>query len=193
MTWVAFDRMIRTAEADSRTAPLDHWRALRQAIHDHICANAYDPDLGSFVQSYGSKQLDAALLLLPQVGFLPISDPRIRGTIEAIERRLMVDGLLRRYDTESDVDGLPPGEGAFLACSFWLADCMVLLGRHADARALFERLLALSNDLGLLAEMYDPGARRLLGNFPQAFSHVALVNTALNLCRVEGPADQRAH
>jgi GH15 family glucan-1,4-alpha-glucosidase len=193
MTWVAFDRMIRTAEADSRTAPLDHWRALRQAIHDHICANAFDPGLGSFVQSYGSKQLDAALLLLPQVGFLPISDPRIRGTIEAIERRLMVDGLLRRYDTESDVDGLPPGEGAFLACSFWLADCMVLLGRHADARALFERLLALRNDLGLLAEMYDPGARRLLGNFPQAFSHVALVNTALNLCRAEGPADQRAH
>jgi GH15 family glucan-1,4-alpha-glucosidase len=148
--------------------------------------------LGSFVQAYGSKSLDAALLLLPLVGFLPPTDPRMTGTVKAIEKRLLLDGLVFRYDTGEGVDGLPPGEGAFLACSFWLADNYILQGRVSEARQLFEHLLSLRNDVGLLAEEYDPRAKRQLGNFPQAFSHVALVNTAFNLTRSEGPADQRA-
>ncbi len=144
------------------------------------------------MQSYGSKLLDASLLLLPLVGFLPPDDPRVRGTVEAIERELLVDGFVQRYNTAHGVDGLPPGEGAFLACSFWLADNFVLLGRLDDARRLFERLLDLRNDLGLLAEEYDPRAGRQVGNFPQAFSHVAIVNTAYNLTRAAGPAQQRS-
>jgi len=193
MAWVAVDRAVRSAERFGHAGPIERWRRLREAIHRDVCAQGYDAALGSFVQAYGSKQLDASLLLLPIVGFLPPEDPRIRGTVAAVERRLMVDGLVRRYDTAAVDDGLPPGEGTFLACSFWLADNYALQGRLTEARALFERLLALRNDVGLLAEMYDPVAGRQVGNFPQAFSHVALVNTALNLARARGPAEQRAH
>ena len=192
MAWVAFDRAIKIAErldGGSETAP---WVEIRDKIHADVCAKAFDPELGSFVQAYGSKSLDAALLLLPLVGFLPPTDRRILGTVKAIEKRLVYDGLVFRYDTGNGVDGLPPGEGAFLACSFWLADNYILQGRTAEARELFEQLLSLRNDVGLLAEEYDPRAKRQLGNFPQAFSHVALVNTAFNLTRSEGPADQRS-
>ena len=157
-----------------------------------MSAAKHSIDLGSFVQAYGSKALDASLLLLPLVGFLPPTDPRIVGTVRAIERRLLADGFVSRYDTGEVADGLPPGEGAFLACSFWLADNFILQGRTGEARDLFERLLALQNDVGLLAEEYDPRLGRQLGNFPQAFSHVALVNTAFNLTRSQGPAEQRA-
>jgi GH15 family glucan-1,4-alpha-glucosidase len=192
MAWVALDRGIRAVEAARLDGPVDRWRAVRQAIHDDVCARGFDPELGSFVQSYGSKELDASLLLLPTVGFLSPADPRVRGTVEAVERRLYVDGFLLRYDTRTSDDGLPHGEGAFLACSFWLADAYVLLDRAEDARRLFERLLGLRNDVGLLAEEYDTGAQRLVGNFPQAFSHIALVNTAHNLGRATKPARQRS-
>jgi GH15 family glucan-1,4-alpha-glucosidase len=190
MAWVALDRAARGAEALKAPMPVERWRRARDAIHDEICRRAFDPALGSFVQAYGSTQLDAGLLLLPLVGFLPADDPRIRGTVAAIERRLMVDGLVRRYDTRCVEDGLPPGEGAFLACSFWLADNLILQRRCAEARALFERLLALRNDVGLLGEMYDPHARRMLGNFPQAFSHVAMITTAM-LVSGKRPAHHR--
>jgi len=193
MVWVAFDRMIKLLEQLGNTGrALPRWRQLRDKIHEDVCRSAFDPELGSFVQAYGSKALDASLLLVPLVGFLPPTDPRIIGTLKAIERRLVVDGFVLRYDTGETVDGLPPGEGAFLACSFWLADNFVLQGRIAEARELFERLLALCNDVGLLAEEYDPRLGRQLGNFPQAFSHVALINTAFNLTRSQGPAEQRA-
>jgi GH15 family glucan-1,4-alpha-glucosidase len=192
MAWVGLDRGIRAIEEAGLEGPLERWRALRGRIHDEICAYGFDRELGSFVQSYGSTELDASLLLLPTTGFLPPDDPRIRGTIAAIEQRLFVDGFVLRYDTHSSPDGLPPGEGAFLACSFWLADAMVLTGRSADARQLFERLLELRNDVGLLSEEYDTRTRRLAGNFPQAFSHIALVNTAHNLARATKPAEQRA-
>jgi GH15 family glucan-1,4-alpha-glucosidase len=171
---------------------IELWRQVRDEIHEDVCRNGFDPDLGSFVQAYGSKALDASLLLLPLVGFLPATDPRIIGTVQAIERRLVVDGLVMRYDTGEVADGLPPGEGAFLACSFWLADNFILQGRITEARELFEHLLSLRNDVGLLAEEYAPQLGRQLGNFPQAFSHVALVNTAFNLTRIQGPAEQRA-
>jgi len=193
MVWVAFDRMVKILEQRGNTGrALPRWRQVRDRIHEDVCGKAFDRDLGSFVQAYGSKALDASLLLLPLVGFLPPSDPRIVGTVRAIEERLMADGFVCRYDTGAGADGLPPGEGAFLACSFWLADNFILQGRIAEARELFERLLALRNDVGLLAEEYDPRLGRQLGNFPQAFSHVALVNTAFNLTRSEGPAEQRA-
>ena len=193
MVWVAFDRMVKMLEQrGSAGRALPRWRQIRDRIHEDVCSNAFDPDLGSFVQAYGSKALDASLLLLPLVGFLPPSDPRIVGTVKAIEQRLMADGFVCRYDTGQTVDGLPPGEGAFLACSFWLADNFILQGRMTEARELFERLLALRNDVGLLAEEYDPRLGQQLGNFPQAFSHVALVNTAFNLTRSQGPAEQRA-
>ena len=197
MSWVALDRAIKSAESFGAEGPLDRWKALRARIFDEVCTKAFDTRLNSFVQSYGSRQLDASLLLMPLVGFLPPDDPRVRGTVSAIEKRLVIDGLVLRYDTAKTDDGLPPGEGAFLACSFWLADNYVLLNRLDDAQALFERLLALRNDVGLLAEQYDPRAKRQLGNFPQAFSHVALVDTALNLARATvahetGPAEQRA-
>jgi GH15 family glucan-1,4-alpha-glucosidase len=191
MAWVAFDRAIQEFEHSGVHDGLARWRRVRDAIHADVCSNGFDPQQGSFMQSYGSKVHDASLLLLPLVGFLPASDPRIRGTVSAIERNLLADGFVRRYDTGAVADGLPPGEGAFLACSFWLADNYVLQGRLEEARELFERLLALRNDVGLLAEEYDPRAGRQLGNFPQAFSHVALVNTAYNLTRSEGPAEQR--
>jgi GH15 family glucan-1,4-alpha-glucosidase len=192
MAWVALDRGIRAVESLGLKGPLDRWRALRQRVHDEVCQRGYSSELGSFVQSFGSQELDASLLLMATTGFLPPSDPRIRGTIEAIERRLFVDGFLLRYDTKTSPDGLPPGEGAFLACTFWLADAYVLLGRAGDARGVFERLLALRNDVGLLSEEYDTAAQRLAGNFPQAYSHVALVNTAHNLSRASKPAEQRS-
>ena len=192
MAWVALDRAIRGIEEFGLSGPLERWRALRSRIHEEVCRQGFDPDLGSFVQSYGSRHLDASLLLLPLVGFLPPDDPRVRGTVAAIEQRLLVeDTFVLRYDTEETLDGLPPGEGAFLACSFWLADNLLLQGREAQARALFERLLALRNDVGLLAEEYDPVARRQVGNFPQAFSHIALANTARNLTLPSKPAEQR--
>jgi GH15 family glucan-1,4-alpha-glucosidase len=192
MAWVALDRAIRDASKFGFKAPLDRWAALRDRIHADVCARGYDEGLGSFVQSYGTKDLDASLLLLPTTGFLPPEDPRIRGTIAAVERHLLVDGFLLRYDTHRTDDGLPAGEGAFLACSFWLADAYVMLGRMQEARALFDRLLAVCNDVGLLAEEYDVYGKRLIGNFPQAFSHIALVNTAYNLTRADKPASQRA-
>jgi GH15 family glucan-1,4-alpha-glucosidase len=192
MAWVAFDRSIKSAETFGLEGPIDEWRALRQQIFEQVCAQGFDRELDSFVQSYGSKQLDASLLLMPWVGFLPASDPRVAGTVAAIERRLLRDGFVIRYDTAGTDDGLPPGEGAFLACSFWLVDVYALQGRFADAERLFRRLLALRNDVGLLSEEYDPHARRLVGNFPQAFSHMALVNSAYNLTRVAKPVEQRA-
>jgi GH15 family glucan-1,4-alpha-glucosidase len=191
MAWVAFDRLIKSAEAYHLDGPLDDWRALRARIHSEICERGFDHALGSFVQAYGSKQLDASLLLLPLVGFLPATDERITGTIAAIEKRLVVDGLVYRYDSASTDDGLPPGEGAFLACSFWLADNYLLQGRQADARALFSRLLAIRNDVGLLAEEYHPGLKRQLGNFPQGFSHIAIVSTAMNMQRADRRAEPR--
>ena len=196
MAWVAFDRAVKTAERFGLAGPLDRWRLVRDEIHAEVCARGFDPALGSFVQAYGSKQLDASLLMLPLVGFLPPDDPRVRGTVEAIERGLMSDGLVLRYDSSATDDGLPPGEGTFLACSFWLADNLALLGRHDDARRLFDRLLSLRNDVGLLAEEYDTRRGRQVGNFPQALSHLALVGTALNLAppraAAEHPAEQRA-
>jgi GH15 family glucan-1,4-alpha-glucosidase len=192
MAWVAADRMVKLSGAMSGPAPTDRWRVLRAAIHEDVCRHGFDAARNAFVQSYGSRDLDASLLMIPLVGFLPAEDPRVRGTVAAIERELRADGFVRRYTTESGVDGLPPGEGVFLACSFWLVDNLVLLGRRPEARRLFDRLLALRNDVGLLAEQYDPRARRLLGNFPQALSHIALINSACNLSQAGRPARHRA-
>jgi GH15 family glucan-1,4-alpha-glucosidase len=192
MAWVAFDRGVKAITTFGLHGPLERWSAVRDAIHEDVCTHGFDPELNSFVQAYGSKELDASLLLLPTVGFLPTDDPRVRGTVTAVERRLFVGGFLRRYDPATSPDGLPGCDAAFLACSFWLVDAYVLMGRTDDARALFERLLTLCNDVGLLAEQYDTSARRLVGNFPQAFSHVALVNTAHNLARASKPAEQRS-
>jgi GH15 family glucan-1,4-alpha-glucosidase len=192
MAWVAFDRAIKSAEQYGLDGPLDRWRRTRDEIHAEVCRRGFDAGLNSFVQCYDSKELDASLLLIPGVGFLPPEDPRVKGTVEAIERGLMVGGFVRRYDTTTSDDGLPPGEGVFLACSFWLVDAYVMLGRLDDAAALFKRLVALCNDVGLLSEEYDPQSGELLGNFPQAFSHVALVNSAFNLTRAAKPAEQRA-
>jgi GH15 family glucan-1,4-alpha-glucosidase len=192
MAWLAFDRAIKSAEQFALEGPLDHWREVAAAIHADVCRRGYDRELGSFVQSYGSKQLDASLLLLPMIGFLPAEDPRVRGTLRAVERRLLVDGLVMRYDTAGSPDGLPAGEGAFLACSFWLVDAYVMQHRWDDARVLFRRLLDLRNDVGLLSEEYDPSTRRLVGNFPQAFTHVALINSAFNLTRLEEAEERRA-
>ncbi len=191
MAWVALDRAVKTAEDRKMTGPpLDDWRALRDRIHDTVCKQGFNETKNSFVQSLGGDVLDASMLMIPLVGFLPATDPRMRGTVAAIERELMHGGLVLRYQTGETKDGLPPGEGVFLACSFWLADNLVLQGRYDDALALFTRLLALANDVGLLAEEYDPDTQRLVGNFPQAFSHLALINTALNL-QDYGPAHQR--
>ncbi|MDE8345466.1 MAG: glycoside hydrolase family 15 protein [Acidocella sp.] len=192
MAWVAADRAIRSAEEFGLPAPLDEWRVWRDEIHAQVCAQGYNPEIGAFVQSYGAQTLDASLLMIALVGFLPVTDPRVAGTIAAIERDLLRDGFVIRYDTGASADGLPPGEGAFLACSFWLADNYVLQGRLDEARKLFDGLCALANDVGLLAEEYDPVHRRLVGNFPQAFSHIALVNTAFNISRAHGPARERA-
>ena len=192
MAWVAFDRAVKSVERFGLRGPVDSWRSVRDAIHRDVCERGFDRTKGAFTQSYGSPAIDASLLQAALVGFLPPTDPRIVGTVAAIERELVESGLVLRYRTETSVDGLPPGEGAFLACSFWLADNYALMGRQADATALFERLLALRNDVGLLSEEYDPLAGRFLGNFPQAFSHVGLVNTAFNLAtNHRGPAAER--
>jgi GH15 family glucan-1,4-alpha-glucosidase len=192
MAWVALDRAIKAIEQFGLEGPVERWRTVRARIHADVCRQGYDTGLGAFVQSYGSKLLDASLLMIPLVGFLPATDPRVVGTVDAIRRHLVTDGLVARYQTAPDVDGLPPGEGAFLACTFWLADNLALQGRRAEATVLFERLLALRNDVGLLSEEYDPVARRLLGNFPQAMSHMSLINTARNLIHRGGPAEHRA-
>jgi GH15 family glucan-1,4-alpha-glucosidase len=178
MAWVAFDRAIKDAQNDRLEAPLARWRSTRDRIHAEVCRKGFDARQNAFVQSYGSTHLDASLLLMPQVGFLPPEDPRVLGTIAAIEKRLLFKGLVLRYSTSTRIDSLPAGEGAFLACSFWLADSYVLTGRRAEGEALFKRLLKLGNDVGLFSEEYDPRARRMLGNFPQALTHMALVNTA---------------
>lgn len=191
MAWVAMDRAVKTVENLGLEGPVDRWRRLRHTIHEQICRDGFDSDLQSFVQYYGAKQIDANLLMLPLVGFLPASDPRIRGTVAAIQQNLMRDGYVDRYPTLPEVDGLPPGEGAFLLCTFWLADNLALQGRYVEAREIFERLLDLRNDVGLLAEQYDPHGKRLLGNFPQAFSHIGLINTARNLTRAGGPCEDR--
>ncbi|THD63948.1 MAG: glycoside hydrolase family 15 protein [Phenylobacterium sp.] len=192
MAWVAVDRAIRSAETFNLEAPLADWRELREMIRAEVWAQGFDKDRNTFTQAYGTPALDASLLLLAQVGFVEASDPAFIGTVEAVERELLVDGFVQRYRTQKTDDGLPPGEGAFLACSFWLADAYAMIGREDDARALFERLLALRNDVGLLAEEYDSAAARFAGNFPQAFSHIGLVNTAANLSHPDKPNDQRA-
>jgi GH15 family glucan-1,4-alpha-glucosidase len=193
MAWVAFDRAVCNVEKFGLEGPADCWRRHRDELREEICARGFNRELGAFTQQYDSDKLDASLLMLPLVGFLPPEDPRVRGTVAAVERGLLEDGFVMRYrpDESASVDGLPPGEGAFLPCSFWLADNYALLGRRDEARELFERLLGLRNDLGLIAEEYDPREKRLVGNFPQAFSHVAIVNTAHNLCQMAGPAEQR--
>lgn len=186
MAWVAFDRAIAAAERHGLPAPIERWRVARQRLHDLVCREGYDNARHTFVQSFGAPDLDASLLLIPLVGFLPADDPRVAGTIAAIEADLMVDGLVLRYRTEAGADGLPPGEGAFLACSFWLVEARAVQGRIAEAAALFEHLLSLCNDVGLLSEEYDPQARRALGNFPQAFSHATLVGAALAIGAASG-------
>ncbi|TAM46505.1 MAG: glycoside hydrolase family 15 protein [Burkholderiaceae bacterium] len=192
MAWVAFDRAVRSAREFNLEGPVQRWCKVRDAIHRQVCERGFDARQGSFVQSYGATQLDASLLLIPLVGFLPASDSRVRGTLAAIERHLVRDGLVLRYDTAQGADGLPPGEGAFLACSFWLVDNYILQGRLDEARALFTRLLSFRNDVGLLAEEYDPVAKRQLGNFPQAFSHLSLINTAHSLTSRSGSVHRRS-
>ena len=191
MTWVAFDRAVKMVEGMKVPGPVERWRELRDRIHRDVCERGVSARRGCFVQSYGSEELDAALLLIPITGFLPAKDPRVLATVEAIQRELTVDGLVLRYLTHESIDGLPPGEGVFLACSFWLADNLCLQGRRDEARALFTRLAGLANDVGLLSEQYDPVGKRFLGNFPQAFSHIALVNTALNLSAATKPVEHR--
>jgi GH15 family glucan-1,4-alpha-glucosidase len=191
MAWVAVDRMVKAVERFGLEGPVERWRSLRARIHKEVCRQGYDAGRNTFVQYYGGTELDASLLVIPLVGFLPASDERVKGTVQAIERDLMADGFVLRYRTKPNVDALPPGEAAFLPCSFWLADNLALMGRRDDACRMFERLLGLCNDVGLLSEGYDPGNQRLLGNFPQALSHLALVNTAFNLSRDHGPAADR--
>jgi GH15 family glucan-1,4-alpha-glucosidase len=198
MAWLAFDRAVRNVEDFGLDGPVERWRRLRDEVHAQICNEGYDPELNAFTQAYGSKRLDASVLLLPMYGFLPADDPRVRGTVDAIERTLLHDGFVARYATEPDgaVDGLPAGEGTFLPCSFWLADNRAIVGRDDAAHEMFERLLGLRNDVGLLAEEYDPVSGRQLGNFPQAFTHVCLVTTAAHLSQIslEGPeADHGMH
>jgi len=192
MCWVAFDRAVRAAERFGLDGPVDRWRSLRDHVHREVCERGYDRQRNTFVQSFGGSELDASLLLMPLVGFLPADDARVRGTVSAIERELLHDGLVRRYRSDEDVDGMAAGEGAFLPCSFWLADNYALRGDVDKARCLLERLLGLANDVGLLPEEYDPVSRRFLGNFPQAFTHVGLVNTVRNVGRGPGPGEHRA-
>ena len=178
MAWVALDRAIKHYEQYDGGGDISRWKKNRDLIHKQVCEKGFNKKLNSFTQSYGSKDLDASCLRIGMVGFLPMDDPRIVGTVEAIEKGLMQDGFVQRYDTSGSPDGLPAGEGAFLACSFWMVINLWLIGRHADAEALFDRLLALRNDVGLLAEEWDPKAKRMLGNFPQALSHIALCHAA---------------
>ena len=192
MAWVAFDRAVKAVERFGLDGKVGRWRELRAAVHAQVCRDGFDVERNTFVQHYGSKNLDASLLMIPLVGFLPPEDPRVLGTIESIRSELAVDGLIRRYSTSEAIDGLPSGEGAFLPCSFWLADNLALIGRHAEATALFERLLALCNDVGLISESYDTEKRRLVGNFPQAMTHVALINTARNLAVPRAPQERRS-
>jgi GH15 family glucan-1,4-alpha-glucosidase len=192
MSWVAFDRAVKTVERFGLSGPVTRWKRFRRIIHEDVCRHGYDRKRKAFVQYYGGKPLDASLLLIPLVGFLPVTDPRVSGTVDAIQRELMKDGFVYRYSTEDSPDGLPMGEGAFLVCSFWLADNLVLMGRKDEARELFERVLSIRNDVGLLSEEYDPVGKRMLGNFPQAFSHVGMINTARNLSRAVGPAQMRS-
>jgi GH15 family glucan-1,4-alpha-glucosidase len=193
MAWVAFDRSAAAFTVEGSSQEASRWRAVADEIHAEVCERGFDRELNSFVQAYGSKRLDASLLLMPLVGFLPASDPRIRATLRAVEQRLLIGSeFVLRYEPENPHDGLPAGEGAFLACSFWLVDNYILQGRRSEARRLFERLLSRCNDVGLLAEEFDTVSSRMLGNFPQAFSHVGLINCALNLTRPEGPAEERA-
>lgn len=190
MIWVAFDRAVASAEQFGLKGPVNRWRKLRDQMHEEICARAFDKDIGAFVQAYGSKKLDAACLLIPLVGFLPATDPRMLGTTQAIRKSLMIDGLVRRYDTGDEHDGLPKGEGEFLPCSFWFADNLILQGRRGEAENMFRRLLSLRNDVGLLSEEYD-ASHGMLGNFPQALSHLALIGTARNLYEHPGPSHER--
>lgn len=193
MAWVAFDRAAGAYATDGLDEGAQRWRALADEIHAEICERGFDQNLNSFVQAYGSKRLDASLLLLPLVGFLPANDPRMQGTLGAIEKKLLIDDeFVLRYETDDVDDGLPAGEGAFLACSFWLVDNYIMQGRLADARRLFDRLLSRCNDVGLFSEEFDPETGRMLGNFPQAYSHVGVINCALNLSRQTGPAEERA-
>jgi GH15 family glucan-1,4-alpha-glucosidase len=192
MAWVALDRAVKAIERYGLDGPLERWKQIREQIRADVLRQGYNAERNTFTQFYGSDQVDASLLMLPLVGFLPATDSRMRGTVMAIERDLMADGYVRRYRTDEELDGLPPGEGVFLPCSFWLADNYALQGRMDDANRLFEHLLTLRNDLGLLSEEYDPSERRMLGNFPQAFSHVSLINTARNLSPgTKGPAEDR--
>src|SRR5205823_162814 len=192
MAWVAFDRAVRSVLEHGLDGDFERWSAIRDEIHEDVTRHGFDAGIASFTQYYGSGTLDASLLLIPLVGFLPATDPRVRGTIDAVRRDLTRDGFVLRYRSEEGVDGLPTGEGVFLPCSFWLADCLELLGEHDEAHALFERLLSLTTDLGLISEEYDPDAGRLLGNFPQAFTHLELINTAFNLSREhESPMELR--
>jgi GH15 family glucan-1,4-alpha-glucosidase len=194
LAWVAFDRAVDTVERFDLPGPVDRWRRIRDEIHREVCSEAFNVELNAFTQAYGSDELDASTLLIPLVGFLPGNDPRVLGTIDAIQRDLTREGFVERYRPKvlNDVDGLPGGEGVFLPCSFWLVDALLMADRHDEARALFEQLLSIRNDLGLLSEEYDPAAKRLLGNFPQAFTHVGLVNSAYNLSQHAGPSNQRA-
>jgi GH15 family glucan-1,4-alpha-glucosidase len=191
MAWVAFDRAIQAVESGWYEGPINHWRKIRDEIHREVCEKGFNKKLNSFVQSYGVDLLDASLLLIPQVGFLAAEDPRVQGTLDAIQKYLMVDGFVRRYATKEYMEGLPPHEATFLFTSFWYIDNLVLLGRRDEAAEMFERLLSIRNDVGLLSEEYDPGTKRQLGNFPQAFSHVGLVNSAHNLVTKKGPAEHR--
>jgi GH15 family glucan-1,4-alpha-glucosidase len=196
MAWAAMDRAVKGAEQFGLPGPVDTWKRVRQEIFDEVCDHGFDEERNTFTQYYGSDSLDAALLLIPEVGFLPAHDPRVTGTVSAIEKELCQDGFVQRYSMDGGsekVDGLPPGEGAFLPCTFWLADCYAGQGRTDDARALFDRLLGLRNDVGLLSEEHDPGTDRMIGNFPQALSHLALISTALNLTSSDGPSRRRSH
>jgi GH15 family glucan-1,4-alpha-glucosidase len=193
MAWVAADRAVKAVERHGLEGPVERWRSLRAAIHADVCRHGFNPERNAFVQYYGGSALDASLLMMPLVGFLPVNDPRVAGTVDAIQRELMRDGFVMRYISEEGcVDGLPPGEGVFLPCTFWLADNLAMMGRYEEARRIFVRLLGVCNDVGLLSEEYDPDLKRHLGNFPQAFTHVFLINTAHNLTLGEGPALHRA-
>jgi GH15 family glucan-1,4-alpha-glucosidase len=192
MCWVAADRAVKAVERFGFDGPLSHWRTLRSRIHDYVCRHGYDESQGAFVEAFGEESLDASVLLIPLVGFLPPDDARVVNTVKTIRRKLMDNGFVRRYDSAESDDGMPPGEGCFIACTLWMADALALMGRRREAQEIFERVLDVRNDLGLLAEEYDPIAGRQLGNFPQAFSHVGIINTAQNLSRRQGPAESRS-